>query len=89
MNVCGAIIDTAVAKHKTGSKKVFSNISYYKSSATAVKYKKKDKKKAYLLNSYGIINLSTYLKPGKDKGLKKVVNNADNAKIEGITKKWK
>lgn len=88
MNVCGAIINQSVNKHKKGTEKVFVNISYYKLLEDAEKYKKKNQKKNFLLNSYGIYKLSEYLDTKNNKKLERVVNNASNAKIKEVINKW-
>lgn len=35
------------------------------------------------------MNLSRYLKPGKNKKLKKVMDNASNSKVQGVIDGWK
>ena len=47
------------------------------------------KKKKYVIYSYGIINLSDYLKPGNNKRLKEVVNNVSDVKVQEVIDKWK
>ncbi len=88
-NVCSAIINQAVSKHKKGNKKVFENIYYYKSVKKASKIKKESDKKNYVIKSYGILNLTKYLKPGDNNKLKTVVNNAGNANIKKVVEGWK
>ena len=87
--VCGGIINQAVLKHKTGNKKVFENIYFYKSVKRAMKIKKDLGKKNYVIKSYGILNLTKYLKPGKNTKLNAVVNNAGNANIKKVVEGWK
>ena len=87
--VCSAIINQAVSKHKKGNKKVFEYIYYYKSVKKASKIKKGSDKKNYVIKSYGILNLTKYLKPGDNNKLKTVVNNAGNANIKKVVKAWK
>ena len=87
--VCSAIINQAVSKHKKGNKKVFEYIYYYKSVKKASKIKKESDKKNYVIKSYGILNLTKYLKPGDNTKLKTVVNNAGNANIKKVVKAWK
>ncbi len=88
-NVCSAIINQAVLKHKKGNKKVFEYIYYYKSVKKASKIKKESDKKNYVIKSYGILNLTKYLKPGDNNKLKTVVNNAGNANIKKVVEGWK
>ena len=92
-SVCSSILNTCITKKTKGSIIVFKNVKYYASKGTASKYKSKSKKKKYLKNSYGIFNLSTYLKPTEVKGknrkkLKKVVNSVANNKVKKIFEKW-
>ncbi len=87
--VCGAIINQAVSKYKSGNKKVFENIYYYKSVKKALKIKKESDKKNYVIKSYGILNLTKYLKPGKNTKLNSVINNAGNANIKKVVEGWK
>ena len=47
-----------------------------------MKIKKDLGKKNYVIKSYGILNLTKYLKPGKNTKLNAVVNNAGNANIK-------
>ncbi len=87
--VCDKIIATSINKHKAGTKDVFTEIKYYKKCSTVKKYKEDAQKKKYVINSYGIIKLSEYLKPGDNKKLKEVVNNASNAKVKKVVEQWK
>ncbi len=88
-NVCKKILDTSVYPYKAGKKTVFTEIKYYKKCSTAEKYSNNALKKKYVVYSYGIIKLSNYLKPGDNKKLKDVVNNASNSKVQGVIDKWK
>ncbi len=87
--VCSAIINQAVSKYKSGNKKVFENIYFYKSVKKAMKIKKESDKKNYVIKSYGILNLTKFLKPGKNTKLNAVVNNAGNANIKKVVEGWK
>lgn len=87
--VCGKIIATSINNHVIGSKDVFTEIKYDKKCKTAQKYKKSSEKKKYVIYSYGIINLSDYLKPGNNKRLKEVVNNVSDVKVQEVIDKWK
>ena len=87
--VCDAIMNQAVLKHKSGNKKVFENIYFYKSVKSALKIKKASDKKSYLIKSYGILNLTKYIEPGKNNKLNAVVNNAGNANIKKVVEGWK
>ena len=82
-------MNQAVLKHKTGNKKVFENIYFYKSVKKALKLRKTSDRKNYLIKSYGILNLTKYLKPGDNNKLKTVVNNAGNANIKKVVEGWK
>lgn len=88
-NVCSAIINQAVSKHKKGNKKVFENIYFYKSVKKALKLKKTLARKNYVIKSYGMSRLEEYIKPGKNKKLKTVVNNVDAEKIMKVVEGWK
>ena len=47
------------------------------------------KKKLFLINSYGIYNLNTYLKYGSNKKLKSLVKNMANSNVKKVVNKWK
>ena len=68
---------------------MFENIYFYKSVKRAMKIKKDLGKKNYVIKSYGILNLTKYLKPGKNTKLNAVVNNAGNANIKKVVEGWK
>ncbi len=75
--------------HKKGTKKVFCKVFFYKKINKANKLTSANQKKLYLIRSYGILNLSKYLKPGNDTKLQKVVNNASNMYIKKVVEQWK
>ena len=87
--VCNAIINQAVIKHKVANKKAFKQVGYYKSLASAKKLTSKKKKKLFLINSYGIYNLNTYLKYGSNKKLESVVKNLTNSNVKKVVNEWK
>ena len=87
--VCGEIINKAIMNHKKGTKKVFCKVFFYKKINKANKLTSANQKKLYLIRSYGILNLSKYLKPGNDTKLQKVVNNASNMYIKKVVEQWK
>lgn len=90
--ICNAIINQAYVEKKIATKAVFCNVKYYKkvSVASNLKKTKSDvkKKKTYLVNSYGILGLETYLKPGNNKKLKSIVKNLSNNKIKKVVEQW-
>ena len=67
--VCSAILNQIYNNngHKKATKKAFEGVKYYQTVAKVKKIKKSASKKNYLINSYGILNLNKYLKPGKTK----------------------
>jgi len=87
--VCSAIINQAYSKHKKATIKAFSVVKYFRTVASAKKLKKAKGKKNYLIKSYGLLDLDKYLKPGKNKKLKKVVKNLANKNVKGVVNKWK
>ena len=74
---------------KKQQKKPLRELKYYQTVAKAKKIKKSASKKNYLINSYGILNLNKYLKPGKNKKLKKIVDNMANKNVKGVVNAWK
>ena len=87
-DVTANMLATCIENKEKGSISIFKDVKYYAAKAKAQKYKKKKKKKLYLRNSYGIIKLSKYLKPGKSKKLKKVVNCISNDNVKTVFKNW-
>ena len=89
--VCGAILNQIYYKngHNKATEKAFEGVKYYQTVAKAKKIKKDAGKKNYLINSYGILNLNKYLKPGKSKKLKKIVDNMANKNVKGVVSSWK
>lgn len=89
--VCSAILNQIYNNngHKKATKKAFEGVKYYQTVAKVKKIKKSASKKNYLINSYGILNLNKYLKPGKNKKLKKIVDNMANKNVKGVVNAWK
>ena len=83
------IIRDILIRNKKATKKAFEGVKYYQTVAKAKKIKKSASKKNYLINSYGILNLNKYLKPGKNKKLKKIVDNMANKNVKGVVNAWK
>ena len=71
---------------------MYSNIKWYKSIAEIKKYgnTKGDikKKKAFLIQSFGVIKLEKYLKGASSRKVKAVAENLTDSNIRGVIKKW-
>ncbi len=88
--VCRAMVNESINHQKQGTAKVFQHVKWKIDANKGEKTKKK-----YLRQSYGIFNLTTYLKVSKEdlnkkqkKKLKKVVNNVANKKVKAVFKDW-
>ena len=89
---CNWILKKAVLKNRAATTNMYSNIKWYKSISEIKKYgnSKSDikKKKAFLIQSFGVIKLEKYLKGASSRKVKAVAENLADSNIRGVIKKW-
>ncbi len=89
--VCSSILNQVYKDngHMQATVNAFEDVKFYQTVVLAKKTKKDSGKKSYLINSYGLLNLNQYLKPGNNKKLKRVVANMANKNVKGVVSAWK
>lgn len=88
-DVCNAIAASCINGYKKGNISVFKEVKYYKPKKKPAEIQKKKQKKIYLKESYGIFNLTKYLKPKESqKKLNTIVNSVSNKKIKEVFANW-